>query len=114
MGQFIVQELKPAFTRASYSTLHNNCNHFSDRLGSWLCAQHVPGDILQQHEHLLQMPLARTLWPVLNSMLGGDSLASCRDLSSMRCHSVISCNSIITETDINNITLENEGANAFI
>merc|ERR1711920_537117 len=85
---FLVQEMKPAFTRDKYDTLYHNCNHFSDRLCDWLGCKRLPVDILKQHEQILTTPFARVMWPILNQVLGGSSLVSSKDVNSIRCHSI--------------------------
>uniref|UniRef100_A0A7S2I963 PPPDE domain-containing protein n=1 Tax=Alexandrium andersonii TaxID=327968 RepID=A0A7S2I963_9DINO len=89
LHQFIVQEIKPAFTRDKYDTLNHNCNHFSDRLCGWLGCKRLPKEILQQHVKILEAPFAKAVWPILNHVMGGSSVASSKDVSSLRCHSVL-------------------------
>mmetsp|Transcript_123889 Transcript_123889/g.246572 ORF Transcript_123889/g.246572 Transcript_123889/m.246572 type:complete len:406 (+) Transcript_123889:78-1295(+) len=98
LHQFIVQEIKPRFTRDKYDTLDHNCNHFSDHICGWLGCQRLPDEILQQHEKIFESPFAKAAWPILQPMLGGSvvSMASSKDTSSWRrwhdgtgCHSIV-------------------------
>jgi len=98
LHQFIVQEIKPRFTRDKYDTVHHNCNHFSDNLCGWLGCQRLPDEILQQHEKIFQSPLAKAVWPVLQHVMGGSlvSMASSKDCASFRrWHNGTGCHSII-------------------
>mmetsp|Transcript_139202 Transcript_139202/g.388420 ORF Transcript_139202/g.388420 Transcript_139202/m.388420 type:complete len:409 (+) Transcript_139202:60-1286(+) len=85
LHQFLVQEIKPAFTRDKYDTLHHNCNHFSDRLCGWLGCRRLPTEILQQHVKILEAPIAKVVWPILHHALSCSRIASSKDVSSFRC-----------------------------
>jgi len=98
LHQFIVQEIKPRFTRDKYDTVNHNCNHFSDNLCGWLGCQRLPDEILLQHVQILESPFAKAAWPVLQHMMGGSmfSMASSKDISSLRrWHNGTGCHSIV-------------------
>jgi len=98
LHQFIVQEIKPRFTRDKYDTVYHNCNHFSDSLCGWLGCQRLPHEILQQHEKIFESPFAKAAWPILQHMMGGSmhSMASSKDTSILRSwHNGTGCQSIV-------------------
>jgi hypothetical protein len=67
---FVVEELKPIFTREAYDAARNNCNHFTDRVSMYLIGKHIPEEVLRQPEIMLQTSLGRTLRPILTRVLG--------------------------------------------
>jgi len=67
---FIVDELKPLFTREAYDAARNNCNHFTDRVSMYLVGKHIPEEVLRQPELMMQSRLGRTLRPILTKVLG--------------------------------------------
>mmetsp|Transcript_104122 Transcript_104122/g.299309 ORF Transcript_104122/g.299309 Transcript_104122/m.299309 type:complete len:597 (-) Transcript_104122:101-1891(-) len=67
---FVVDELKPIFTREAYDAARNNCNHFTDRVSMYLLGKHIPEEVLRQPEIMLQTNLGRTLRPILTRVLG--------------------------------------------
>eukprot|EP00928_Gymnodinium_smaydae_P067510 TRINITY_DN504_c0_g2_i1.p1 TRINITY_DN504_c0_g2~~TRINITY_DN504_c0_g2_i1.p1 ORF type:complete len:396 (+),score=74.92 TRINITY_DN504_c0_g2_i1:124-1311(+) len=67
---FLVDELKPAFSKDTYDTATNNCNHFTDRVAMYLCGKHIPDDILSQPETMLNTGLGRAVAPILNKCMG--------------------------------------------
>lgn len=74
---YITQDLASEFTRESYDVLTHNCNHLSDKLCMYLLNQHIPTEILNQPEMIMQTTAARVLRPLLNMWLGAcDSQAS--------------------------------------
>lgn len=70
LHQFVVDELRASFNKNSYDALHNNCNHFADRVCMYLCRRHIPDHILQQPEKLAKLPALRLLRPFLDQWLG--------------------------------------------
>mmetsp|Transcript_120442 Transcript_120442/g.269261 ORF Transcript_120442/g.269261 Transcript_120442/m.269261 type:complete len:436 (+) Transcript_120442:220-1527(+) len=70
LHSFIVEELKPTFTREAYDAARNNCNHFTDRVAMHLIGRHIPEDVLKQPELMLSTTLGRTLRPILTRVLG--------------------------------------------
>lgn len=66
---FIVDELRPLFTRDTYDVVNNNCNHFTDRVAMMLAGRHIPDEVLLQPECLVKLG-ACTLRPLLNRWLG--------------------------------------------
>lgn len=79
LHQFVVDELRAAFSRESYDALNNNCNHFSDRLCLHLCNRHIPDHVLQQPERLAKLPALRLLRPILDQCLGSGLQGSVGD-----------------------------------
>jgi len=67
---FIVDELKPIFTREAYDAARNNCNHFTDKVTMFLVGRHIPEEVLRQPELMMQSSLGRTLRPILTKVLG--------------------------------------------
>lgn len=67
---FIVDEMKPIFSREAYDAARNNCNHFTDKLCMYLVGKHIPEEVLKQPELLVRTKLGQTLRPVLNRWLG--------------------------------------------
>mmetsp|Transcript_30342 Transcript_30342/g.97017 ORF Transcript_30342/g.97017 Transcript_30342/m.97017 type:complete len:434 (+) Transcript_30342:145-1446(+) len=67
---FIVDELKPIFSREAYDAARNNCNHFTDRVSMYLVGKHIPDEVLRQPELMMQSRLGRTLRPILTKVLG--------------------------------------------
>jgi len=67
---FIVDELKPIFTREAYDAARNNCNHFTDKVTMYLVGRHIPEEVLRQPELMMQSSLGRTLRPILTKVLG--------------------------------------------
>eukprot|EP00932_Pfiesteria_piscicida_P004114 SRR837773.14019.p1 GENE.SRR837773.14019~~SRR837773.14019.p1 ORF type:complete len:332 (-),score=95.17 SRR837773.14019:19-963(-) len=67
---FIVDELKPVFTREAYDAARNNCNHFTDRVCMFLVGKHIPEEVLRQPELMLSTGLGRALRPILTRVLG--------------------------------------------
>jgi len=67
---FVVDELKPIFSREAYDAARNNCNHFTDRVSMYLIGKHIPEEVLRQPELMLQTSLGRTLRPILTRVLG--------------------------------------------
>eukprot|EP00929_Paragymnodinium_shiwhaense_P019027 TRINITY_DN13099_c1_g2_i1.p1 TRINITY_DN13099_c1_g2~~TRINITY_DN13099_c1_g2_i1.p1 ORF type:complete len:432 (-),score=109.51 TRINITY_DN13099_c1_g2_i1:51-1346(-) len=67
---FIVDELKPSFSREAYDAARNNCNHFTDRLALFLVGKHIPEEILAQPQLMMNTALGRALRPVLTKLLG--------------------------------------------
>eukprot|EP00930_Biecheleria_cincta_P002071 TRINITY_DN10311_c1_g3_i2.p1 TRINITY_DN10311_c1_g3~~TRINITY_DN10311_c1_g3_i2.p1 ORF type:complete len:495 (+),score=90.72 TRINITY_DN10311_c1_g3_i2:147-1631(+) len=67
---FIVDELKPIFNREAYDAAQNNCNHFTDRVSMFLVGRHIPEEVLDQPQLILDTNLGRALRPVLNRFLG--------------------------------------------
>eukprot|EP00448_Togula_jolla_P003311 CAMPEP_0170605720 /NCGR_PEP_ID=MMETSP0224-20130122/20123_1 /TAXON_ID=285029 /ORGANISM="Togula jolla, Strain CCCM 725" /LENGTH=462 /DNA_ID=CAMNT_0010930741 /DNA_START=109 /DNA_END=1497 /DNA_ORIENTATION=+ len=70
LHEFIVDQLKPLFTRAAYCAARNNCNHFTDRVSMYLLGKHIPDEILQQPKLMMQSRLGRSLRPLLTRWLG--------------------------------------------
>lgn len=70
LHNFIVDELRPVFNRDAYDVVLNNCNHFADRICVWLTGRHIPSEVVQQPESLMQLPAARLFRPILNCWLG--------------------------------------------
>jgi len=70
LWSFVQQELSGEFTRGNYDVLTHNCNHFTDALCLFLINQHIPKDVLQQPQQVMNTCVARLLRPVLNRMLG--------------------------------------------
>lgn len=71
LHQFVVDKLRNVFNKSSYDALHNNCNHFADRVCMYLCHRHIPDHILQQPDKLAKLPALRLLRPLLDQWLGG-------------------------------------------
>lgn len=67
---YIVDELKPVFSRSAYDAARNNCNHFTDRVAMYLVGKHIPDEVLRQPELMMKTNLGRVLRPVLNRWLG--------------------------------------------
>lgn len=67
---FIVDELKPIFNREAYDAARNNCNHFTDRASLFLVGRHIPEDVLEQPQLILDTALGRALRPAINRVLG--------------------------------------------
>lgn len=67
---FIVDELKPTFSREAYDAARNNCNHFTDKVAMWLVGKHIPEEVIRQPDILMQTGLGRTLRPILTRLLG--------------------------------------------
>merc|ERR1711972_1214853 len=67
---FVVDELKPLFSREAYDAARNNCNHFSDRVCMYLLGKHIPEEVLEQPELMLRTNLGRMLRPILTRVLG--------------------------------------------
>lgn len=67
---FIVDDLKPLFTREAYDAANNNCNHFTDRASLWLVGKHIPEEVLVQPELLVRSGVGRALRPVMTKLLG--------------------------------------------
>lgn len=67
---FIVDELKPVFTREAYDAARNNCNHFTDRVCMFLVGKHIPEEVLRQPELMLSTNIGRALRPILTRVLG--------------------------------------------
>ncbi|CAJ1351432.1 unnamed protein product [Effrenium voratum] len=67
---FIVDELKPIFNREAYDAARNNCNHFTDRVSLYLVGRHIPEEVLDQPQLLLDTALGRALRPAINRILG--------------------------------------------
>jgi len=67
---FIVDDLKPVFNREAYDAARNNCNHFTDRVSMYLVGRHIPEEILDQPQLMLDTNLGRALRPLLNRVLG--------------------------------------------
>jgi len=70
LHSFIVEELKPIFTRDAYDAARNNCNHFTDRVSMYLVGKHIPEDVLLQPEIMMRTRLGRMLRPILTRVLG--------------------------------------------
>jgi len=66
LHEYVVNELKPVFHRDTYDVVTNNCNHFSDRVCAYLLGRHLPKEVLQQPDLLLQSNFVRVLRPMLN------------------------------------------------
>jgi len=69
LHDFIVTELKPIFHRDTYDVICNNCNHFSDRVCMYLTGRHLPEDIRQQTDRLMDLVTVRAVRPFLNWLL---------------------------------------------
>lgn len=67
---FIVDELKPVFSREAYDAATNNCNHFSDRLTMHLVGKHIPEEVLRQPQLVMNTAVGRALRPLLNRWFG--------------------------------------------
>eukprot|EP00927_Polykrikos_kofoidii_P035360 TRINITY_DN29938_c0_g1_i1.p1 TRINITY_DN29938_c0_g1~~TRINITY_DN29938_c0_g1_i1.p1 ORF type:complete len:484 (+),score=89.31 TRINITY_DN29938_c0_g1_i1:320-1771(+) len=67
---FIVDELKPMFSREAYDAARNNCNHFTDRLSLFLVGKHIPEEVLRQPQLMMNTSLGRALRPFLTRWLG--------------------------------------------
>jgi len=52
-----LKRISPYFTRDSYNTISNNCNHFTDAVLLYLTGNHLPNRILRQHEQILKTPI---------------------------------------------------------
>mmetsp|Transcript_157840 Transcript_157840/g.294411 ORF Transcript_157840/g.294411 Transcript_157840/m.294411 type:complete len:365 (-) Transcript_157840:20-1114(-) len=72
LHQFVVDELKPIFTKDSYDVLELNCNHFSNRICEFLCGRHIPDDVLNQAQRLANLSAIHMLRPLLNAVLGAN------------------------------------------
>jgi hypothetical protein len=70
LHSFIVDELKPVFTREAYDAARNNCNHFTDRVSMYLVGKHIPEEVLRQPELMMQTNLGRLLRPIFTKALG--------------------------------------------
>eukprot|EP00930_Biecheleria_cincta_P008108 TRINITY_DN10946_c0_g1_i3.p1 TRINITY_DN10946_c0_g1~~TRINITY_DN10946_c0_g1_i3.p1 ORF type:complete len:517 (+),score=97.12 TRINITY_DN10946_c0_g1_i3:159-1709(+) len=68
---YISQHLCPEFTKERYDVITRNCNHFSDTLSMHLLNEHLPDEILQQPEMIMQTAAVQALKPLLNRWLGG-------------------------------------------
>lgn len=79
---WVVEELKPLFTRANYDLLENNCNHFTNRIAFWLTGNHLPDEVMGQADSIKQMPvLMQMLKPVFRVA------AECTGINMSSCHS---------------------------
>eukprot|EP00931_Biecheleriopsis_adriatica_P120453 TRINITY_DN95582_c0_g1_i1.p1 TRINITY_DN95582_c0_g1~~TRINITY_DN95582_c0_g1_i1.p1 ORF type:complete len:501 (+),score=70.78 TRINITY_DN95582_c0_g1_i1:67-1569(+) len=67
---YIVDELKPIFNREAYDAARNNCNHFTDKVSMYLVGRHIPEEVLDQPQLMLDTSLGRALRPLLNRVLG--------------------------------------------
>jgi hypothetical protein len=67
---FIVDELKPTFSREAYDVTSNNCNHFSDKLVMYLVGKHIPEEIIRQPELVMNTYVGQTLRPLMNRLFG--------------------------------------------
>jgi len=70
LHNYVVDELRPFFNKDVYDIVLNNCNHFADRVCVWLTGLHLPAEVVQQPEKVMQLRAARMLRPVLNRWLG--------------------------------------------
>mmetsp|Transcript_94010 Transcript_94010/g.148634 ORF Transcript_94010/g.148634 Transcript_94010/m.148634 type:complete len:609 (+) Transcript_94010:88-1914(+) len=66
---FIVNEMKPLFNRDRYDTIYCNCNHFADRVCTWLTGNSLPKEVARQGEELMRYAATRAVVPVLNRWL---------------------------------------------
>lgn len=66
---FIVNDMKPLFNRDKYDTIYCNCNHFADRVCSWLTGNSLPKEVGRQGEELMRYAATRAVAPVLNRWL---------------------------------------------
>jgi len=67
---FVVDELKPLFSREAYDAARNNCNHFTNRVSMYLVGKHIPEEVLLQPELMLQTSVGRAIRPILTRWLG--------------------------------------------
>mmetsp|Transcript_142841 Transcript_142841/g.456214 ORF Transcript_142841/g.456214 Transcript_142841/m.456214 type:complete len:633 (-) Transcript_142841:54-1952(-) len=67
----MARHLASEFTRARYDVMTRNCNHFSDRLCSFLLNEHVPDEVMSQPQRVMSSLAAQAVRPFLNRWLGG-------------------------------------------
>lgn len=69
LTQFICSDLNPQFHRDTYDVVSNNCNHFTDRLLTYLVGKSPPDDVMRQPSYLLRSRFVRVLRPLMNHWL---------------------------------------------
>jgi hypothetical protein len=52
----------------SYHILHNNCNHFTNEILTFLTGEDLPDWILKQHEEISNTGLGKMIIPMLENM----------------------------------------------
>lgn len=52
----------------TYHILHNNCNHFTNEIVSFLTGSPLPDWILKQHDEIANTSLGRMILPMLEQM----------------------------------------------
>jgi len=70
LHDFIVEDLRPMFNREVYDVMQRNCNHFTDVVVLWLTGRRLPVEVANQPEHIMQLPMAKLMRPLLNRWLG--------------------------------------------
>ncbi|XRB03538.1 desumoylating isopeptidase [Pycnococcus provasolii] len=65
MFEELLAELSARFHAATYSLMHNNCNHFSEEVCQFLVGRGIPSHILQLPQEVLSSPAGAMLAPLL-------------------------------------------------
>lgn len=60
-----LRRIFPYFSPENYNTISNNCNHFTDVALFYLTGNHLPDNILKQHEEILKTPIGKQIKPYL-------------------------------------------------
>ena len=68
-----INSINDQFTINTYNVLNHNCNHFTDAALYFLVGQHLPNNILKQHEEILNTPMGQMFRPMLESMSTGNN-----------------------------------------
>jgi hypothetical protein len=63
-----LQEINDRYNINTYNILHNNCNHFTHEILTFLTGEPVPDWILKQHEELANTGLGKMIIPMLENM----------------------------------------------
>jgi hypothetical protein len=66
--QAFVESVSAKYTEETYSLRTNNCNHFADEAGMYLCSKHIPDYITSLLADVLGTPLAPMITPVIERM----------------------------------------------
>eukprot|EP00927_Polykrikos_kofoidii_P009788 TRINITY_DN14102_c0_g2_i1.p1 TRINITY_DN14102_c0_g2~~TRINITY_DN14102_c0_g2_i1.p1 ORF type:complete len:492 (+),score=81.10 TRINITY_DN14102_c0_g2_i1:108-1583(+) len=77
--KYVKQTLCRSYYPGSYDVITRNCNMFSNECVMFLTGGHIPNQILEQPELMMQTATARLLRPWLNKWLGGWGEGSTKD-----------------------------------
>ncbi len=63
-----LQDINDRYNINTYNMLHNNCNHFTNEILTFLTGESLPDWVLKQHEEIANTGLGKMILPMLENM----------------------------------------------